>query len=342
MTSDPASVPPSQPRPGQSHSEQPRPEAVPPEPLSPEQAPSPRSTPDYTPSAALDLGQVTGADSVLIALDFDGVLAPLQDNPDQSRMLPESAQAIVDLSTLPATRVALVSGRDVTTLRRLADPPPAVWLVGSHGAEVDLGSSSPASTPSPEVTVNKPQVSVAEQRMLTAIDAHIESFEHDLSSGSGASSEPGSGSESGSASEPGSVAEVRVERKPFSRTVHTRGLDPEFASALHAHVVAVQAEHPGIRVIEGHDITELAVKTATKGDGLRALIAAGSPAAVLYLGDDVTDEDAFAELEDLPTGLSIKVGPAPTRAPWRITDPSAVAELLTRLADERRAQPSQL
>ncbi|GAA1931439.1 hypothetical protein GCM10009689_08360 [Brevibacterium antiquum] len=301
------------------------------EPLSPEQAPSPRSTPDYTPSAALDLGQITGADSVLIALDFDGVLAPLRDNPDLSRMLPESAQAIVDLSTLPATRVALVSGRDVTTLRRLADPPPGVWLVGSHGAEVDLGSSSPASTPSPEVTMSQPQVSVAEQRMLTAIDAHIESFEHDLSSGPGASSEPSSGS----------VTEIRVERKPFSRTVHTRGLDPEFASALHAHVIAVQAEHPGIRVIEGHDITELAVKTATKGDGLRALIAAGSPAAVLYLGDDVTDEDAFAELDDLPTGLSIKVGPAPTRAPWRITDPSAVAELLTRLANERRAQPPQ-
>ncbi|MCF2574092.1 trehalose-phosphatase [Brevibacterium sp. UCMA 11754] len=317
------------------------------EPLSPEQAPSPRSTPDYTPSASLDLGQVTGADSVLIALDFDGVLAPLQDNPDLSRMLPESAQAIVDLSTLPATRVALVSGRDVTTLRRLADPSPGVWLVGSHGAEVDLGSSSPASTPSPGVTMNQPQVSVAEQRMLTAIDAHIESFEHDLSSGSGASSEPGSGSSSepgsGSVSESGSgsVTEVRVERKPFSRTVHTRGLDPEFASALHAHVIAVQAEHPGIRVIEGHDITELAVKTATKGDGLRALIAAGSPAAVLYLGDDVTDEDAFAELEGLPTGLSIKVGPAPTRAPWRITDPSAVAELLTRLVNERRAAPPQ-
>ena len=163
--------------------------------------------------------------------------------------------------------------------------------------------------------------------MLTAIDAHIKSFEHDLTTGSGSATGAGSAA----------VTEVRVERKPFSRTVHTRGLDTEFASALHAHVIAVQAEHPGIRVIEGHDITELAVKTATKGDGLRALIAAGSPSAVLYLGDDVTDEDAFAELEASTTSLGIKVGPAPTRAPWRITDPAAVAELLTRIATERRA-----
>ncbi|MDN6378254.1 MAG: hypothetical protein L0K10_04845 [Brevibacterium aurantiacum] len=298
---------------------------------------SPQSTPEYTPSDALALGQLTGADSALIALDFDGVLAPLQDNPELSRMLPESAQAIAGLSILPATRVALVSGRDVTTLRRLADPPVGVWLVGSHGAEVELGSSSV-----PEVSMTSPEVSTEEQQMLTAIDAHIESFELDLSAGSGSEVRSGSDIQTGSDMRTGSDTEVRVERKPFSRTVHTRGLDEEFASALHAHVIAVQAEYPGIRVIEGHDITELAVKTATKGDGLRSLIAAGSPSAVLYLGDDVTDEDAFAELENLTTSLSIKVGPAPTRAPWRITDPDAVAELLTRLANERRAQVAHL
>lgn len=317
MTSDSAAMPPSQSQSGQ--------------------MPSPRSAPDYTPVAVLDLDQVTRAEAVLIALDFDGVLAPLQDNPELSRMLPASGQSIIALNDLPATRVALVSGRDVTTLRRLADPPPGVWLVGSHGAEVDLGSSSSAPSSSssvsasPEETMTQPEVSAEEQQMLTAIDTHIESFELDLSAGSG----------SGSRLQPGSETEVRVERKPFSRTVHTRGLDAEFASALHAHVIAVQAEYPGIRVIEGHDITELAVKTATKGDGLQALIAAGSPSAVLYLGDDVTDEDAFAELEDLPTSLSIKVGPAPTRAPWRITDPNAVSELLTRITNERRAQQSQ-
>ncbi|GAA1551507.1 trehalose-phosphatase [Brevibacterium picturae] len=328
MTSDPTAMSSSQ-----THSGPPRPGRT-----SPEQASTPRSAPDFATPAALDLTLITGGDSVLIALDFDGVLAPLQDNPDQSRMLPGSAQAIADLSGLPGTRVALVSGRDVTTLRRLAEPPRGVWLVGSHGAEVDLGEAAHSShgpSSSPGVTTAPPEVSDEEQRMLTAIDAHIESFEHDLTAGS--DSVPGTKSGSATGAGSAAVTEVRVERKPFSRTVHTRGLDPEFASALHAHVIAVQAEHPGIRVIEGHDITELAVKTATKGDGLRALIAAGSPSSVLYLGDDVTDEDAFAELEASTTSLGIKVGPAPTRAPWRITDPVAVAELLTRIATERRA-----
>ena len=292
------------------------------------------SIPDFSTPADIDLTPVAGAESVLIALDFDGVLAPLQDNPDKSRILPESARAIAALNTLPRTQLALVSGRDIATLRRLAEPPENVWLVGSHGAEVDLGtavdspSSSPSSSSSPSP---RPEVSAEEARMLAAIDAHIDSFEHTLSTAS--------------------ATEFRVENKPYSRTVHTRGLDPELAAALHAHVIAVQTEHQGIRVIEGHDITELAVKTATKGDGLNSLVAAGSPAAVLYLGDDVTDEDAFAELETLSAAsqanghemvsLGIKVGPAPTRAKWRITDPAAVAVLLELLADERRAQLTQ-
>lgn len=320
----------------------------------------------------IDIGGLTAARSVLIALDFDGVLAPLQDNPDTSQMLPGSTAAIAALSALPGTRVALVSGRDITTLRRLADPPPNAWLVGSHGAEVDLGShaddasaagpegSSAASAAGPEGSsavpaagseasdagpegssaaasaADSPTLTADERGMLSAIDSHIDSFEHTLPAGSG--------------------AEFRIEKKPFSRTVHTRGLDSVLADALHEHVIAAQDEHAGIRVIEGHDITELAVKKATKGDGLRELIAAGSPDAVLYLGDDVTDEDAFAELEAYsaqrtdaaasetgrPGNLSlrIKVGDAPTRATQRIAGPEAVAELLGRIASDRAAQQS--
>ncbi|MCI4012312.1 trehalose-phosphatase [Brevibacterium sp. ZH18] len=291
----------------------------------------------------IDIGGLSAARSVLIALDFDGVLAPLQDNPDTSQMLPGSTAAIAALSALPGTRVALVSGRDITTLRRLADPPPNAWLVGSHGAEVDLGShADEASDAGPEGSsaaasaADSPTLTADERGMLSAIDSHIDSFEHTLPAGSG--------------------AEFRIEKKPFSRTVHTRGLDSVLADALHEHVIAAQDEHAGIRVIEGHDITELAVKKATKGDGLRELIAAGSPDAVLYLGDDVTDEDAFAELEAFsaqrtdaaasetgrPRNLSlrIKVGDAPTRATQRIADPEAVAELLGRIASDRAAQQS--
>lgn len=294
--------------------------------------------------AEVALRDLATADSLLLALDFDGVLAPLQDDPSTSRMVPESASAIAGLAGLPRTRVALVSGRDITTLRRLSEAPDSAWLIGSHGAEAELGSD--AARKGTSSLLRSPELTPAEAEMLAAIDTHLDAFEHTLP---GADEHPGSAATMGSAAAMGAVdsgdadgpSDFLIERKPYSRTVHTRGIAPEAAAALHEHATEVVAEFPDIRVIEGHDITELAVKQATKGDGIRLLARAGEPTAMGYLGDDVTDEDAFAAIDELTdsralnAGLTVKVGSAPTRASWRIADPAAVAELLGRLVAER-------
>ncbi|SDS14479.1 trehalose 6-phosphatase [Brevibacterium siliguriense] len=277
------------------------------------------SAPAVSAPAEVALRDLATADSLLLALDFDGVLAPLQDDPSTSRMVPESAAAIAALARLPHTRVALVSGRDIATLRQLSQAPDGAWLIGSHGAEAELeGGAHGASAP----VVRSPELTPAEAEMLTAIDAHLDAFEHTLPGGHGTS-------------------DFLIEAKPYSRTVHTRGIAAEAAAALHGHATEVVEEFPDIRVIEGHDITELAVKQATKGDGIRLLARAGEPTAMGYLGDDVTDEDAFAALDELTdsraldSGLTLKVGSAQTCASWRIADPTAVAALLDRLAAER-------
>ncbi|MGJ5725226.1 trehalose-phosphatase [Brevibacterium sp. H602] len=294
--------------------------------------------------AEVALRDLATADSLLLALDFDGVLAPLQDDPSTSQMVPESASAIAGLAGLPRTRVALVSGRDIATLRRLSEAPDSAWLIGSHGAEAELGSD--AARKGTSSLLRSPELTPAEAEMLAAIDTHLDAFEHTLP---GADEHPGSAATMGSAAAMGAVdsgdadgpSDFLIERKPYSRTVHTRGIAPEAAAALHEHATEVVAEFPDIRVIEGHDITELAVKQATKGDGIRLLARAGEPTAMGYLGDDVTDEDAFAAIDELTdsralnAGLTVKVGSAPTRASWRIADPAAVAELLGRLVAER-------
>ncbi|MBE8146820.1 hypothetical protein IOD13_13510 [Brevibacterium casei] len=102
-------------------------------------------TPPLSDPADVDLRPLAEADDLLVALDFDGVLAPLQDDPSLSRVLPASAEAIARIASLPNTRLALVSGRDVATLRELADPPASAMIVGSHGAEIDLGPGQDAS-----------------------------------------------------------------------------------------------------------------------------------------------------------------------------------------------------
>ncbi|KZE23377.1 trehalose-phosphatase [Brevibacterium casei] len=280
-------------------------------------------TPPLSDPADVDLRPLAEADDLLVALDFDGVLAPLQDDPSLSRVLPASAEAIARIASLPNTQLALVSGRDVATLRELADPPASAMIVGSHGAEIDLGPGQDASGTESAATASAPDPTEAnavtndEEELLAAIDDHLAELTT-LSDREG--------------------FDLRIEHKPYSRTVHTRGMAPGLAASLREHVVSVQAEHGGIRVIEGHDITELAVSQATKGTGIRALVAEVHPTAALYLGDDITDEDAFAELAEMRpevTGVGIKVGSAPTQAELRIADPDAVATLLTRLADER-------
>ncbi|MFK9780899.1 trehalose-phosphatase, partial [Escherichia coli] len=74
---------------------------------------------------------------LLVALDFDGTLSPLVDDPMTARMTPR-ARAVVDaLAALPDTVVALVSGRSLGHLREIAEHDDAspVWLAASHGAQ---------------------------------------------------------------------------------------------------------------------------------------------------------------------------------------------------------------
>ena len=86
---------------------------------------------------ALDGAAAT--ERLLVVSDFDGTLAPIVNNPADARPLPRAADALIALSGLPATTVALVSGRALSVLRELSSMPPAVHLVGSHGAEFDSG-----------------------------------------------------------------------------------------------------------------------------------------------------------------------------------------------------------
>src|SRR5690606_32452802 len=98
-----------------------------------------RMTEVVTDDAVVDeaLEEIAATERLLVALDFDGTLAPLQDEPMRSRAVPEATAAIDRLVALPDTVVALVSGRTLEHLRIIAehDDDSRVWLAGSHGVE---------------------------------------------------------------------------------------------------------------------------------------------------------------------------------------------------------------
>ena len=84
------------------------------------------------------LTRVAAADRLLVALDFDGTLAPLEDEPMRARVLPVAAKAVAALAALPDTPVAFVSGRSMHDLREIAEHADnaQIFLAGSHGAEL--------------------------------------------------------------------------------------------------------------------------------------------------------------------------------------------------------------
>ena len=79
----------------------------------------------------------------------------------------------------------------------------------------------------------------------------------------------------------------------------------------------------------GKDVLELAVTDADKGTALRRLAGELGAAGVLYLGDDVTDEDAFRALG--ADDVTVKVGDGETAARHRVADLAGVRALLERL-----------
>jgi trehalose-phosphatase len=122
-----------------------------------------------------------------------------------------------------------------------------------------------------------------------------------------------------------------IEHKAAAVVVHTRGLEKDVADAAIADARRVALEHEGVKVLKGKSVLELSVSHADKGSAITALGRHVDATARMYLGDDVTDEDAFMRMTR-PTDVTIKVGTGSTAARYRLDDELAVAELLGRFA----------
>ena len=194
---------------------------------------------------------------LLIGLDFDGVLAPLVDDPAASRALPESQAAISRLAQLPRVQVALISGRRLTELRTVAAPPEGVVLIGSHGAEQEDA----------EVLLSPAQKDLL-ARIGDAIDDIV--LEH-----------PG----------------TRTEFKPTTVVLHTRLADDPTRAAATELALAGPGSWPGVRTMHGKDVVELGVLEADKGSALVGLALSLDASGIFFAGDDVTDEFALRRLD---------------------------------------------
>lgn len=120
---------------------------------------------------------------------------------------------------------------------------------------------------------------------------------------------------------------VQVEEKDTAFAIHYRAADDE-AEARERIRSWADAVPDMLEAIWGKKVMELRPKGMSKGTAVRK-VAAGFPGRTpIYLGDDVTDEDAFAALADVDGAIPVKVGDGDTRAQYRLSGPAAVVEYL--------------
>ncbi len=245
----------------------------------------------------------------LVAVDFDGTLAPITDDPDQAYADPAAVAALGRLGPLVG-RIVVITGRPARTavrLGRFAEAPGLGGLVvlGQYGIERwDAGTDEYQLPPEPEG--------------MRAVRDEL----------------PGLLGRLG-------LQRARVENKGRAIGVHTRELrDPEAYRRLRGPLGELARRH-GLHVEPGKSVLEIRAPGFDKGDALRVIVAETGARQVVFAGDDLGDLPAFRAVERMRTegieGLLICSASHEEQALAEISDlvldgPAGVAEWFGALA----------
>ncbi|MFB7248589.1 trehalose-phosphatase [Streptomyces populi] len=247
----------------------------------------------------------------VVALDFDGTLAPIVPDPDRARAHPDAVPALAALAP-KVSSVAVVTGRPAGVAVRhggFAGVPGLEHLVvlGHYGAERWDAVSGTVTAPAPHPGV-------------AAVRAELPGFLDGIGAWQG----------------------TWIEEKGRAVAVHTRrASDPQAAfEALREPLGELAARH-GLIVEPGRMVLELRPPGMDKGVALMEYVRETGAEAVLYAGDDLGDLPAFAAVDKLRSdgiaGLlvcsgSSEVAELAERADLVVDGPAGVVRLLATLA----------
>jgi alpha,alpha-trehalase len=236
---------------------------------------------------------------VLLCLDYDGTISEIARDPAGARPVPGVLETLTEFAARrDRIALAIVSGREIAKLRELLDVPPGIALSGIHGLElVDFEGSE-------EVMYRARECMGDLERVRQWLDANVPV-------------------------EKGFV----LEDKRLAITLHYRNAPTTIACQLRDAFAQFIHDHaPLLAVLDGKMATEALPKSTSKAAAVRVLWQrAGKQFAPVYFGDDLTDEDAFRELEGC--GVTVLVGrQRPSAAHYRVENPTEVARVLNAIA----------
>jgi trehalose 6-phosphate phosphatase len=221
---------------------------------------------------------------LLLAFDYDGVLAPLVTAPDGRAMRPGTRRLLAEVTR--RYPVAVISGRALRDLDRLV-PTSGVVRVGNHGFELGRPTA----------------VGKGVLARVAAWEAEI----HRRLDG---------------------VPGWHLEHKRSTLSIHY-GIGRNWRAA-EAAVRKAGAALPGARLLPGKKVLNvIPADFPNKGDAVLRLLRRMRLDTALFLGDDLTDEDAFRV--GAPEVVGVRVGPGRSLARWRLAGQERVDDLLVRL-----------
>ncbi|HEU0223516.1 MAG TPA: trehalose-phosphatase [Paracoccaceae bacterium] len=226
-------------------------------------------------------------------LDFDGTLARIVPRPELAVLSSATRRALARLQEGTCGAIAVLSGRDLGDLERHLAPL-ALPAAGSHGLEWRDAGGHVHPVPPPDGALAE-----AMRELSAFAEAHG----------------------------------LFVEHKRGGASLHYRS-HPELGADCRKLGDRIRRRSPGLRVLRGHMVVEVTLAGRDKGHALAAFME-GPPfrgRVPVAVGDDVTDEDAFAAAQRLG-GAGIKIGPGATRAQHRMPDFDAFHAWLNELAD---------
>jgi trehalose 6-phosphate phosphatase len=238
-----------------------------------------------------------------VFFDFDGTLSNIVENPDAARLVEGAADALTSLTV--QCPVAILSGRDLADVRQRIGLP-GIWYAGSHGFE--LTGPDGAHHETAEAAESIPVLEEAAAELADQL---------------------------------GNIPGVVVEHKRFGVAVHYRNAARDRVGEV-AAAVRSAGQRTGLRVTTGREVIELRPNVDwDKGRTLRWVLdhirdnEQAGPLLPIYLGDDITDEDAFDAVAD--DGIPIVVrhtddGDRATAAKYALDNPERVRDFTELLA----------
>lgn len=246
-----------------------------------------------SPPSALMASLKAGGDLALF-LDIDGTLLDLAPRPELVVVPPELPQRLRVMAQALGGALALVSGRPLAGIDHLF--PPDLDAVGTHGAEWRLGGQ-------------RGEIPSAGGISLAEVAARLRE-------------------------EARRLAGIWLEPKPRGFAIHYRQAPELAALTRRLGEEALASLGPDYRLQAGKEVVEILPAQASKGAAIRRFLAHPPYAGrtPVFAGDDLTDEDGFAVVNELG-GVSIRVGPGDgTRARFRLATPAGLRDWLVQLA----------